>query len=219
MEQANDILNELRSWNSPLADMPRTMPYLLPEGYFSALPQMLTGIATGNIAEPKLPVGKTMPFDVPEGYFEQLPAGTLQKAKGRAMPHAVPEGYFEQLPGELLAKLKDETAPQKGETIPLGQNIWKQVRWAAAAMLVMGIGIGSYVQMAPRSMSVEEQLAQLPQGTIGEYVQNNIDEFDSEMLAELAGNSNATSAIEQLNDEDIIHYLNETGWQEAETIN
>lgn len=223
MNEANDIVKELEELQSPLAGMPRSMPYAIPAAYFAMLEESIrTGI--GAVAEYSLSIPRQpMPYNIPTGYFDTLPEDILAAATMRKQEptHAyiLPEGYFEQFPMQALEAAKRAHAPKEKRIIPLPNKLWKNLRWAAAAVLILGIGFGSYKLMVPNdTMSIEEQLAQLPTGTINEYVQAHIDEFDAEMIASniTATNNSATPA--QLEEAEIINYLDETGW-DGTTIN
>lgn len=235
METRNDILEELKSWGSPLAGVSRNMPYRVPAGYFEALSPTITQYITHyHTADPSLAgVGRQMPYRVPQGYFDMLPMqmlGLVQHEAAilpKATPFAVPEGYFNTLPAQMLAAAKaaDAAPAEKPRTIALRTNLWQSVRWAAAALLVAGLGFGTYkalyndsVTVTPKP-SIESQLAALSKAEISNYIQQNIDDFDSEVLessvAKLdAGTSAPANAIDQLSDDEIIRYLDETGWEE-----
>ena len=221
MNAHNNIVSELEALQSPLAHMPRTMPYAVPEGYFAMLEAGIrAGISAGE--DYRLAIeSKAMPHHVPEGYFEGLPAAIATAAqiahgKQTAPAYTVPEGYFEGFPAAMLAKVKQEqvtTAEKK--TIPL----WKNLAWAAAAVILLSVGLQTYKAVdAAEATGTEQQLAQLPNGTINEYIQANIDEFDTEMIASNVNSDGAQTTPSQLEEEEIINYLNETGWNGA-TIN
>lgn len=83
MEQNSELLNELRQWGSPLAEMRRHMPFVVEEDYFTTLPEVLSS----RIAD--------------------------SEVGNKPMPHPVPDGYFETLAGNILARVKsEETIPQ-----------------------------------------------------------------------------------------------------------
>lgn len=76
--EKNEILKELNEMGSPLAGMPRRMPYSVPDGYFDGMADAaLRSARTGN---------------VPAGYFEALPAAMLQAAKAAANASGTPAG-------------------------------------------------------------------------------------------------------------------------------
>lgn len=224
----NDILVELRSMNSKLADMSRSMPYTVPAGYFDQLANdMADGVTAAYGAEPVLTWTRQMPYPVPAGYFEQLPmtvaARTYMEEKElllpKQAPHTVPQGYFEQLPAQILKAAKGaEESNTQTTTIPLGNTTRKAIRWAAAAIVILGIGIGSYKMLQPAEAGINPQtaLAAIPESTINEYVQQHIDEFDMEMIENtVAGSNSNISNTHILSDEDIIEYLDETGWEQT----
>jgi hypothetical protein len=227
MKTANEIIEELKGLNSPLADMPRLMPYHVPTGYFSKLDAyIIDGVKATELPEYTLPYTKAMPYEVPMGYFDTLPdmVAALVNEQNETIsltksnPFAMPAGYFDALPQQMLQAVKQAETP-KTKTIPLGNRVWKNLRWAAAAILLMGIGFGSYKMLQPTTapLSTEQQLAQLPPGTISEYVQQNIDDFDTDLIASvMPGDINVSPA--QLSDEEITNYLDEVGW-DTDNIN
>jgi hypothetical protein len=221
METRNDILDELRSWQSPLADMPRTIPFAVPEGYFEGLDKQVMANISADIGSP-IPVPKNMPYDVPQGYFENLPAQMLalageepQLSLPKTMPFEVPQGYFESLPQHILEEARKTGKTTKVIPIPLGKKIGRSIRWAAAAVLLLTISIGSYRMLNPAiTLNPEQKLAQLPENEISEYIVQNIDEFDMDLLE---NNIASANSIQSLSDEDIIDYLDETGWNTTVT--
>jgi hypothetical protein len=222
MEPQNDILNELKSWNSPLVGMSRIMPYQLPQGYFELLPAEIQDSIQADAAELSLPGQRIMPYNVPAGYFEGFPAQVLKAIQKegstilpKQMPFEAPEGYFGQLPIQILQAVKN--ADQKTvKTIPLYRRAAKSLRWAAAAILLLGIGIGSYKMLTPSSpVNAEKQLMAISQDEVGNYVQQNIDEFDGDMIENSVA---SVTPLQSVSDEDIEHYLDETGWNTS-TIN
>lgn len=213
MKEQNDILNELRSLGSPLADMSRAMPFEVPEGYFNSFEMQLIAELSLENGSGLLSLSKETPLPVPEGYFEELPGKILamvqeqpQLELPKIMPFDVPNGYFEQLPEQILKAAKDE--PKKGRVIPFTTRIQKGVKWAAAAMLIAALGIGSYRMLTPAELTPSEELAKLPADVISDYVSQNIDEFDMEVLESTINNSE----LQSLTDEEIDKYLEETDW-------
>jgi hypothetical protein len=225
MKEANDIVKELEELQSPLAGMPRGMPYIVPTAYFTMLEESVMQGVT-NQPEYKLAIPQqVIPYEVPAGYFEELPGNIVALASfsiGKQQPataYTLPEGYFDQLPMQVLAAAKQAHAPKEKNAIPLTVTLWKNLRWAAAALLILGIGFGSYTIMQPGdTATTEEQLAQIPNNTLNEYIQVHIDEFDAEMIAANVTATNTPTTPAQLEEADIINYLNETGWDET-TIN
>lgn len=224
MQPEHDILKELEALNSPLARFPRSMPFSVPEGYFAAVPSSV--LATVRLAaadEPQLLLPKAMPHTVPAGYFDSLAEAVLAKAKaggvsyGKSSPFAVPAGYFDALPDQLLAAAKEAAEPaQRPRVIPF-LPVQKAVRWAAAALLVLGLGFGSYRYLGQQAgtADVNRQLAQLDRSEVGAYLEQHLDDLDTETLANtVAASDPALKGLEKVHAEDIIQYLDETGWDE-----
>jgi hypothetical protein len=227
MSTRNDILNELRELGSPLADMSRAMPYFTPSGYFNGLADYTNEsvkAANGNIATPGW--SKAMPYAIPNSYFEYLPEEILfavtEQEHGlhlpKSNPLSVPEGYFVGLPQQLIDTIKAEETATKPATrvIPLGDNIWKNVRWAAAAILVLGIGLGSYSLFNGNSKEItpQQELSAVSESTISDYIQQNIDDFDMESIENTVAANTTAAQLDAsiLTDEEIKLYLDETGW-------
>jgi hypothetical protein len=202
MESVNDIRNELKGLNSPLADMPRTMPYEVPQGYFESLEDGIT----------LMRAGKEMPYVIPQGYFEGLATEILFEVNKPQQQHpfSVPGGYFDALPAELLAKAKQ--SDKKPKTISIGVTIWKNVRWAAAAVLLLGVGLGVYKNyLYQPKFNVQDELSTLSQDEIHEYVQQHIEEYDVEAISSGSESFEVKPAANQLSNEEIEKYLKETG--------
>ena len=208
MNRTDEINHELQELGSPLANWPRSMPYCVPQGYFEGL---VTNLAIGiqNGADPVLSFPKTMPYTVPAGYFQQLPtvimAAVYAEDEALSLPAAeapftVPEGYFDNFAGNLMSRIKAEEAaethttvaePQR-KTIPFYVRI-KPMRWAAALIIIIGLSVGGY-HFYTGSQSADVRLTAMlnktDKGVIADYINQNIDEFDNDMLEENAVASN-----------------------------
>lgn len=215
MNEKNDILSELEQMGSMLANMSRKMPYEVPADYFAGLAASVTEhIQLLQQRDPVLNISKSPVQDVPAGYFNSLPDSLLQAARlsdmPQAMPHEVPSGYFAALPQQLFAKVNNSKA-SSGRIITLTA----QIRWAAAALLVICMGIGSYEFLHLRSNRPEIALSKVPQAKLQEYVKQNIDDFDADMIVsnlQTTDVHNVPTSAKQLDDQEIIQYLDETGW-------
>lgn len=144
MQVKNDILEELKAISVPVSGIGRQIPYVVPDGYFDALPQqVLQRIAS-----------KSLTFNVPDGYFDNFASRVLDRIKAgrqgdsvtgvskfmgegermvegvreelarlsatvsgisRETPYRLPEGYFEEV-SPLLTLLKDRSTYQ----VPVG---------------------------------------------------------------------------------------------------
>lgn len=224
MSNRNDIQEELKALNSVLAGMSRAMPYYVPGGYFEGLDSEINARrrAMGE-PEPMLLLPKSMPYQVPQGYFEDIASkmsALVQEPKlsiDRNSPHEVPAGYFEQLPEMVLQKAK-AAGQKKSRTISFGAVIGKNIRWAAAAVVLMGIGAGIYkYNSVSKTYNTQQALASVSRDSINVYVQQNIDEYDLETITAALNPSDMKTATGKLTEEEIKNYLDETGWEESTT--
>lgn len=232
MNRANEVTEELESMGSILAVLSRAMPYSVPAGYFdqwfnfahpdiNLVPQDFSSITNDpRINHPGVKGDKLMPYIVPDGYFAGFAGNVIAAAKvgsadrldnlNRQMPNSVPAGYFDSLPGKILQAAKYASpVKKKATTIPLGRNSFRQVRWAAAAVLLVCIGLGGYVSFFSgngRQNGTETMLASVPTEEIQDYLQHAYI-LDVNRIV----NNNDINKI-QVDNTDIIQYLNETGW-------
>jgi hypothetical protein len=156
-----------------------------------------------------LPVRRAMPYEVPADYFSKIEdrvkaamneTGTVPQ--GVATPYEVPVGYFEALPARILA-LVGNAGKRRGMVITL-----RSIRWAAAALLIMMIGAGSYQLLDRPQVATQEAnwLSNVDEAAVEEY------------LDEEAGVTEVApqDGLEKIDAgaEDIVSYLDETGWGE-----
>ncbi|MCD6011001.1 MAG: hypothetical protein K0Q79_863 [Flavipsychrobacter sp.] len=214
MNKDNGILQELVEMGSPLAMLPRTMPYHVPDGYFTQLSNTIQGSEI-EWNEPDIIPGwsKKMPYKVPDGYFEHLTGSIVSSAIAHGAskaPYSVPDGYFEQLPAQILkaamaAHPEVKTPPNKR------LNLFRSVQWAAAAIFILFMGVGAYITFSNTGQpGSENMLAAVSNKELHDYVQINY-RVD---IDKVEGATNLNDL--QLDDEDIIEYLNETGWDFVE---
>jgi len=217
MNRGNEIREELKNMGSILADMPCAMPYSVPEGFFENFTGSVQAtIKYLNSAEKVPEWGRTMPYTIPNGYFNQLTGKIVAKAIAdgdateltKNTPFKVPAGYFETLPAQMLAAAKAaEPVTKKTRVIPLkSYTIFREVKWAAAAVFVLGICFGSYRIFNSRQANAEKMLASVSSNDIQDYVQHNY-RLDADRIVTNKDISNL-----KLDNKDIIQYLNETGW-------
>ncbi|HYD22996.1 MAG TPA: hypothetical protein VEB40_16045 [Flavipsychrobacter sp.] len=186
MEKNSEILDELRQLQSPLAELPRHMPFEVPQNFFAEL--------EGNILS-ALKV-------------EELP---LQWSD--SMPHALPQNYFDTLPADILAKAKSTGKQNNRKTIALPFLVR-----AAAAVLILAVGLAGYKYFTDPPFNARQQLASVSDEAISSYLQQYTDEFDTEMIVNNLSASDL-SELENIGNEEIIDYLNETGWDTNEKYN
>jgi hypothetical protein len=221
MNGKNDILEELESMESSLARLPRTMPYSVPVGYFANFPGE-TWKTLQLIGEPEAvrQWGKALPYSVPQGYFEDLAGQVLAKTLSKdvmpglpaGLPFTAPLGYFETLPQQLLqaAKQSEPAVKRTVKKIPLGGSYTiRSVRWAAAAILILFVGLGGVYYFNQPASESEKILASVPRNEIQDYLQHTY-RIDMERV-----DNNDISSL-HVDSKEIIQYLNETGWDVAE---
>jgi hypothetical protein len=153
-----DIIQELNDLESPLANGPFKIPYVVPEGYFEGLParllEMVSALEAGHELSSALP--KENPYQVPAGYFESFADSVLNKihsttkeqtpaeelaslspllsSLSKEPVYSVPEGYFEN----LTVAVKEKPA----KVVSLSQRKW--LRYAAAAVIVAAVTVTGF---------------------------------------------------------------------------
>lgn len=123
MTQKDNILQELRELNSPLAGHTRQNVYSVPAGYFEGLAaQMLRRVKALEAA------GST------EELFYLSP---LVNDLSRKVPYTVPAGYFENLASLVLLRIKAMQADTAGEELsllsPTLSNLLRQMPYTVPA--------------------------------------------------------------------------------------
>lgn len=225
MNRKNDIHEELAALDSALAGMSRAMPYHVPAGYFESLGNEINArLAAMEGPEPMLLLPKSMPHHVPDGYFDGLAGNMYMLVQepvlnmGRNTPNEVPAGYFDALPELILQKAKAAETGKATRTVSFGGVIWKNVRWAAAAVLLMGVSLGIYkYNGSQKTYNAQQALAGLSRDSINMYVQQNIDDYDMETITAAMNPADLKTATGKLTEEEIKNYLDETGWDESTT--
>jgi len=213
-----DILSELEQMGSTLGNMSRKMPYEIPTDYFINLTaSIIEHVQVQQQDDPMLDIAKAPTGELPAGYFNKLPGVVLAAAKlselPQQMPYSLPETYFNELPQQILNKAK---TGHKQKVKPARIVILSvRIRWAAAALLVLCLGLGSYEFLHTKPAKPEMALAKVPQANLKEYVKQNIDDFDADMIVsnlQAVDVHNIQTSAHQLDEQDIIQYLDETGW-------
>ncbi len=213
MKQVNDITEELNSMGSQLAGTSRAMPYTLPHGYFEQLADHTTSLVNDLTAADDAPVwGRTMPFEVPQGYFETAATDMAMMAMGeniaaalpKGIPLIVPTGYFDALPAKMLHAAKATELPKQQKLS------FRNIRWAAAAMVILSIGIGAYEFSNQQQNAPDNILASVSNNDIHDYLQQSY-RLDVDRII-----SNTDINNMQVDNKEIVQYLNETGWDITE---
>lgn len=158
---------------------------------------------------PLAAIGRSMPFTAPSGYFDSFATQLKQQVvpDNSVVPFDVPENYFNNLPAEILSTIKQE----ERTSIPARKSFWQPMRWAAAAVLIIAIGLGTYRTIIPQSLNIQQELSEIPEATITNYIQEHIDEFDTEIIA--SNSTDLQPELANLNNTEIENYLESAGWQ------
>jgi hypothetical protein len=209
MNNGTAIHEELKELNSSLADVSRVLPYRVPERYFSLFGQQIAALVKDDEAgEQIMRIGKAMPFSIPQGYFETLADNIVanasaETAQTKAVPYELPQDYFNTLPSRVLQAAKGQDSA-KTRTIPASKFVFRHIRLAAAAVLLLCIGLGAYSTLFNTGYrSTHRLLGSVPQSEIEAYLETT-DKNEGEDIS--ARNLSFDS-------KDIVVYLNETGWE------
>jgi hypothetical protein len=131
----------------------------------------------------------TQVYETPEGYFEQLPI-SLYKHIEEDSTQEIPEDYFEKLPNEILYKINNTTS------VVSIQKKYFYFKMAAAAVIAGILGLVLIYFLNQKKTE-----------TPPAYVKN----IDSTEIYASLNSSNLESQINNLNEEDVIIYLEDNG--------
>lgn len=221
------IRAELTLLGSTLADMEPLNPYSVPDNYFHLLSGSVYNILTiVNQSDPKLNAPRQLPYSTPAGYFETLPdlvniriAGESPSAGVFPTPSqnaafSLPDNYFENLPGIIMEKVANEKTASRG--LPSKRvYLFRTVRLAAAITLIIFTGLALLRLGGPTAEKQEHiSLSGVSPAMIDEYIEQNIDDFDTEMLENTLARASSGNVVpsDPGIKEDIEEYLDETGW-------
>lgn len=133
------ILKQTQNKSQRNTNQRQKTPFAMPDGYFEGLSAKIMGrieqIEKKNIDLESLE--RVNVFKVPDNYFQELEANTNIERFGKINIFKVPEGYFESLSEKTILNI----APKQAKTIKV--NWWKtpQIRWSAAASVVLMVGL------------------------------------------------------------------------------
>jgi hypothetical protein len=234
MSTQNNIQAELESLGATLLSaIPVTNPYRVPEGYFtrfsSGLPALLETAADSAI--PELSLKPEMPFSMPAGFFEQFSGNVLNRIKAeeqaeqddltqgwsRTMPFQVPAGYFEQLPERLLQLVRKEQKIVVRQKAIKRVALVRSMRVAASVALIIfaGLGIMRYNMTGASTAAATAKIdfSGIPKSAITDYINQNIDDFDVDMIVNNMGGKTAKLSASGINVSraDIEAYLEDNG--------
>jgi len=245
MASSEHILNEIKEISPLLADMIRTNPYTLPQGYFEGLPDAIFK----KIAEEpvKLPAA-AVTYRVPANYFENLPdlilsniqkSGEIQEELeavapllntiSKAQVFSLPDGYFEK----LQPRIYNNSVAQEQAKLVKFRNYGRWIQYAAAAMVTGILITGAFFFTDSNSYLEQEKKGRIQQGIpdtardagILKPELDSADETadnasDNDKTVEEANNAiikpaRSRSALELLSDEELKKYLEENAIPET----
>ncbi|MDI9319495.1 MAG: hypothetical protein QM530_03375 [Phycisphaerales bacterium] len=218
MKRAEHIENELNELGIKLLlDIPKAVPFAIPNNYFNEL--------HGNIAHRldlseknnfQLPISNKTPFEQPGvAYFDNLRTQILAKINseepdwGKNNPFTIPNNYFEEFPAAVISKVKEHRTIKKSLHFPVFRNL----QLAASIALIVFVGYG-VLRMNHQRTNSNFNFEGVTQAEISEYVHENIDDFDTDIILNgLSYNKVIPNQIlnNQVSNEEIKQYLNEDG--------
>lgn len=151
------------------------------------------------------------PYQLPVDYFDgmlnnlkaKIAEENIIAMASKQMPYHTPNDYFTQ----NTLKPKTHTITED-KTRPFVASKWL----AVAAMLFLAIGFGLF-HYTVQPATVQQQLATLhKEGIINEYIQEHIDDFDSDLIEQAYAEQTDKLMPTKLSEDEIQQYLNETGW-------
>ena len=146
----------------------------------------------------------------------------LLKLKEQGEAFRLPDHYFQSLQAQVFEKIQaEERAEDSSQALP-GSNWLNQImeqlqvlmqpRWAislATLALLIVVGIGLYQQNQVTGQNLNTELAKLDQQTLDAYIQDNLHEFDTEILMEFASKKDSQLNFEEMNPEELNQYFDE----------
>lgn len=228
MKRDNTILKELNEISRQVADLPCSLPYKVPEGYFDSLPERILervhaldaddpGTELKALSPLLAGLPKKSPFSVPEGYFDKVPEEANAGLSGILQANDI----LEDMPGPLLESLRRvnpytvpenyfEVFPQqvvnrlkvKGRVVQISGS-W--LRYAVAAAIIGLIALAGWFVFSPKNVNPGEN-------AIVKQTQRGIDKLSDEAILEFADPTtmlyygSTASTGDDLNDEN-MHYL------------
>lgn len=111
-----------------------------------------------------------------ERIIEELRASapSLARLKAQQEPQALPEDFFANLQKEVLA----EVPALEAESEPVVRRIswWRQARYAAAAVLLLLVGLTLWQNRTPATSDMSEVFAQLETEDILAFLEEKVDQ-------------------------------------------
>ena len=217
MNRNNEILYELKNVSQVLAEIPKTNPFSLPEGYFNNLAGKITAYVLLN-KDAEINFGKDETLRVPQGYFASLSDHILARIKTQAEENAgdeiqqlspllfslkdknvftIPANYFENVSNHVVNKV----SPKKAKVISISKakTFWK---YAAAAVVTGAIAVSS-LQIFNSSPDMKKNNSVVTESSgLPAYIESSFQYKTPEQVNE---------GISTLSDDVIVDYLEKHG--------
>lgn len=179
-----------------LSSFPRVLPYEVPEAYFEdgALEARIREV----VSSMDHPIGEEdMPWYSP--VLEKIP---------RVSPYQVEPGYFENLGTRITGRLK-ASRNRKAQIIWLNRNPGRLLKIAAAALVLILIGLGTRYYLGTRRDSLDKQLARISDRDIEAYLSDQTNLINQDLIYTNVNANNLEVLIpgSSLNQEDIRQFL------------
>lgn len=229
MERSVDILNELNEISPVVAGIGRANVFVVPEGYFEAVPATVLACVNNEISAGA---------DVPAGYFDTLSNNILGKIDGtvahelqhispfmanlkKVTPYEVPANYFEQVAGNTTSLVAEDNIPavlQGAEKLQpfevpagyfeqLADNVLNKVKEKGAAKVI--------TMPKRRNAILKYAVAAVFTGVaalgVYKYVGNTTNSIE---VPTVMNEKIFNEKLDNLNEEDIIKYLEKNGSEE-----
>jgi hypothetical protein len=240
MNPRENILNELREFNSSLPSETAPNPYAVPQGYFEGLADAVLAKIKGEnpvsssdeIAElsPLLAgLSRKIPYAVPAGFFESTDLSSVTEEErlpeilarlDKTMPFEVPAGYFETLPEIVLGRV----ATPKARVVSMSRR-W--MRYAAAAVITGVIAISGWVYFnnKPASVSVDNpewvatKLKDVETKELEQFIeQTDVTIAQNKPKTKTTNTTEAESLLKDVSNEELSSFLDEVPVEDEEVI-
>ncbi len=142
-------------------------------------------------------------------------------ANGKLQPFKTPKFYFDTLADRVLEKTQPVAAPvykqyqaKKSIFAQIGEwvSALMQPRWAIAMASVMIVAVGTWFYMKQPENTMPQTLTEISSEDIHDYIKDNIDDFEEDLLAEngiTASDTEGGTIFTEMSDNEVELYLNE----------
>ncbi len=201
------IAKELKELGVSLEHKP-DMPLQVPANYFDTFQKDTLALISAIDYVENLP--KSMPQSLPINYFENLKENVMDEitisefeaSLPKEMPQAVPAGYFASNKAKILSQVTQTEFSENSGTGLIGTKTVKKRSWALAASMALIISAGLFFMQADKtSMNLENELAQVSEKLIDDYIENHEYDFEAYDILE---NPQLTSQSLQSLEEEIL---------------